>query len=85
MTTSQIKLRAKYNLPLTIAKKKKGTYVPPEEAHTRPDGNIDANGTKAVDNFGKFKSNTHVVAPVSNKAAYMVVSIEDIKTMGKKV
>lgn len=83
LNAEQLKLRAKYGLgPLTKKTKK---YEPSEEAKTRPKGSISANGTKPVDNFGKFVSNTHVVAPVANKAAYQVVSIQDIKTMGKKV
>lgn len=55
------------------------------ETHSRPSGNISANGTKPIDNFGKFKSSTHVVAPICNKGAYQVCSLTDIKTIGKKI
>lgn len=59
--------------------------VSENDGYSRPTGNIAPNGTKPVDDFGHFKSNTHVVAPVSNKAAYQLISIDDIKTMGRKI
>ena len=73
--------------PSQIKAKKKSwskKYIP-KEIHTRPSGSIDANGTKPVDNFGKYKSPTHVILPVCNKGAYQVCSVSDLKTLGRKV
>lgn len=66
-------------------KTKSKKLVSENEGYSRPAGNIAPNGTKPVDDFGHFKSNTHVVAPVCNKGAYQVVSVTDVKTMGRKV
>lgn len=86
--TDHEKFLLRYGVHPSQIKAKKKSWpkkYTPTETHSRPKGKIDANGTKAVDSFGKYKSSTHVVAPVCNKGAYQVCSVNDLKTIGRKI
>lgn len=73
----------KSQLAKTLSSKPKELII--HGAKSRPAGGIPANGTKPILTHGQFKSQTHIVAPVCNKGAYQVVSIQDIKTVGRKI
>lgn len=86
--TEHEKFLIKYGVHPSQIKLKKKTWNKdfiPSETHHRPTGSISANGTKPIESFGKFKSNTHIVAPICNKGAYQVCSVNDITTIGRKI